>query len=137
MEQTIKKTKPYRLYLSVIAFFLIVGIAIYAYCNYVYGEGGYSGYVRLIHKVGYVKTWEGELDKRKLGGSFNEKDIFYFSVVDENVAHKIEQYEQSGDWVTVHYKEYLTTLFWSRKTTFAVYDVTSSGKEVENIRSQK
>lgn len=115
-------------------FYLLIGLGVllgisYEYCNYTYGEGGYSGYVRMIHRVGAIKTWEGELDKRKMGGSFHEEDIFKFSVQNDAVAKKVEEAEQSSEWVTVHYKEYLTTLPWRGKTHFIVYDVTRTGKK--------
>lgn len=126
-----KRGRPWKLYgILLLIAGALAGIA-YGYCNYVYGEGGYSGYVRMIHRVGAVKTWEGELDKRKLGGAYDEKDIFNFSIQDDTVAKKVEEAEQSGQWVTVHYKQYLVTLPWRGKTPFIVNDVTHTDAQAK------
>ncbi len=123
------KRSVWKARLGLIGFLGLVGLGIYGYFNYTYGEGGYSGYVRMIHRVGGIKTWEGELDKRKMGGSYHSEDIFEFSVQDAIVAKKIQEAEQTGEWVTVHYKQYLSTLPWRGKTVFIVYDVTATGKK--------
>lgn len=122
-----RRKRPWKAYGIVLALAASIAGGIYGYCNYVYGEGGYSGYVRMIHRVGAVKTWEGELDKRKLGGSYHKEDIFEFSVQDDAVAKKVQDAEQSGEWVTVHYKQFLVTLPWRGKTAYIVHDVTKTG----------
>ena len=131
----IVKRRPWKLYGVLLFLAATISLSAYGYCNYTYGDGGYSGYVRMFHRVGAIKTWEGELDKRKLGGSYNAADIFEFSVANDAVAQKVQDAEQSGEWVTVHYKQYLVTLPWRGKTPFIVYNVTHKDKpQDESLR---
>jgi hypothetical protein len=127
---TVKK-RPWKFYGYFALFLLVLFAFAYGYCNYTIADGGYSGYVRMIHRVGPIRTWEGELDKRKLGGSYNKEDIFEFSVQNDEVAKKVQTAEESGEWVTVHYKEYLISLPWRGKTKIIVYDVTHAEKQPE------
>lgn len=118
-----------KMYFYALLVVAIIGASVYGYCNYVYSKGGYSGYIRKVSTKGFIKTWEGELDKRKMGGTYSEQDIFRFSVQDETVAKRIQDAEQSGEWVTIHYKQYLVTLPWRGKTPYIIHDVTHAAKK--------
>lgn len=130
-EPVTRKRRSLKGYVVIVALLFAFAAGTYGYCNYVYSRGGYSGYIRKISKKGFVKTWEGELDKRKMGGAYHTQDIFVFSVMDDTVAEKIRASEESGEWVTIHYRQYLVTLPWRGKTTYIVYDVTHSKKVAE------
>src|SRR6202142_1726091 len=58
--------------------------------RYVYARGERAGFVQKISQKGWLcKTWEGELAVVNLPGAMPE--IFYFSVRDQAMAHRVEQ----------------------------------------------
>lgn len=113
---------------SILVVAIIIGVSILL-CNYVYADGNYSGFIRTFQHTGLYKTWEGELDKRVMGGTWHEEDIFKFSVVDDNVRKELEESEQNREWVTVHWNHYLFTQPWRGKTSYIADKVTRTGKQ--------
>ena len=86
-----------------------------------YSEGERAGYVQKLSKRGWIcKTWEGELALVTMPGTVGEK--FYFSVRDDAVAEKINQF--LGKRVTLTYQEHIgvpTNCF--AETRYFVHDV--------------
>ena len=76
-----------------------------------YSDGSRSGTLHKLSKKGlFWKTWEGELSlglvtKGAEGQLVNE--IFHFSVSSDSIAKELEKVAQSGDRVTLEYKQYL------------------------------
>jgi len=128
--ETNKKSKFLRYGTVVIlSLITIIGLGFYASLKITYSNGGRSGYIRKFSEKGFVfKTFEGELDKRIQGGTYDQRDIFEFSVADKNVANKIIEAEKTGKWVTIHYKEHLYPVFWRGETPYIVNDVSVSEK---------
>lgn len=68
---------------------LAFGLWFWGTLKFVYSTGERAGYVQKFSKRGWVfKTWEGELAMVNLPGAMPE--IFYFSVVGEDVAHQLQ-----------------------------------------------
>jgi hypothetical protein len=71
--------------------------------NWSYSEGNRAGYIQKFSRKGWVcKTWEGELQTATIPGSAPQ--VFYFSVRDDSVAHKLTQL--MGSRVALTYKEH-------------------------------
>ena len=125
---TVRK-RPWKLYFYGVVFLsVVIGAAVFL-MNYVYADGNYSGFIRTFQHTGLYKTWEGELDKRVMGGTWHEEDIFKFSVTDPFVIQELEGAEQNREWVTVHWNHYLFTRPWIGKTPFIADKVTRTGKQ--------
>lgn len=84
--------------------------------NIEYSDGTRSGYVtKLSHKGMIWKTYEGELDLRRMKAATNEKgetvgmvaDIFYYSVTKPEIVAQLQAAERSGARVTLEYKQYI------------------------------
>jgi hypothetical protein len=124
--------KGFRLKLAcvLLGVLLAVVFAAYALFGYDYSEGSRSGYIRKFSRKGVIfKTYEGEIDKRLAGGSYDERDIFQFSVRDPKVAARIEQAEKTGKWVTLKYHQKIMRMPTRGDTEFFIEDVTISGAE--------
>jgi hypothetical protein len=95
-----------------------------------YSEGDRSGVVYKMSQKGYIiKTWEGEFNMGVVGpedkpsqGSAAMK-IWNFSVSDPKVAKIIEEHEQKGDRVTLHYKQPFVMGAWFGKSDSLVTKV--------------
>ncbi|HSH73890.1 MAG TPA: hypothetical protein VK974_12610 [Methylophilaceae bacterium] len=88
---------------------LIVIIALFSAYTWLsmtwsYSTGERAGYVQKFSNKGFVcKTWEGELAIVSMPGTMSEK--FYFSVLDDAVATKINQ--SLGKKVTITYAQHI------------------------------
>lgn len=90
---------------------LVLGVTFYMYWFYynVYSDGTRVGRVTKFSRKGNVfKTYEGEL-KIDCEQTFN-RQTFYFSVTDENVAAMLEHAESKC--VELHYVQYRRDLSW-------------------------
>jgi hypothetical protein len=73
--------------------------------NYTYSDGLRTGYVLKFSQKGWLcKTWEGELSMATVPGVAPEK--WTFSVRDDAVAQRIQQIQNAGQQVTLHYEEH-------------------------------
>ncbi len=82
-----------------------IGFAAYTFAtlHWVYSSGERTGYVQKISHKGFIcKTWEGELAMLTQPGV--PPQIFRFSVRDDAVAKKIEQY--AGQRVALDYDQH-------------------------------
>ena len=71
--------------------------------HFSYSKGERAGYVQKISQKGWVcKTWEGELAMVNLPGAMPE--IFYFSVRNQAMAHRVEQLV--GQRVSLTYEQH-------------------------------
>ncbi len=90
-----------------VAFILVPVVLFSAYTwvtlNWTYSSGERAGYVQKFSKKGWLcKTWEGELAMISMPGTLSEK--FYFTVVDDVVANKINK--NLGKRVSLDYQQH-------------------------------
>ena len=115
---------------SVIALIVLAGFIFFKFC-FVYSEGVNEGDINYFQKEGFIfKTYEGKMIQtglktanaaRSAQGTTIQSNEFKFSVVDENVAKKLEEGTNSG--VKLHWKRYLGTLPWRGNSQFIVDSV--------------
>lgn len=103
-----------------VIFFLILFLALSATVGIRYfvpyiTESQVTGYVTLVEKRGIIfKTFEGEMvSEAQLAdtGRVYSRDI-YFSIPDDSIARKLQQYQGTGQPVTITCKKYYGTLPW-------------------------
>jgi hypothetical protein len=90
---------------------------------FTYSEGNRSGLLQKFSYKGNVfKTYEGELvmNTFTMNGTFSYEK-FYFSVADETLGQKMEDYE--GKRVVVHYNQKHGILPWRGETEYIVDSV--------------
>jgi uncharacterized protein YwgA len=114
----------------------LLAFAAYAafYIYYPYSDGTRTGVLRKLSHKGYVfKTWEGELQMPGAIISQGSNDpmmsnsgTFQFSVErgDDAVIQALQEAEQKGSRVTLHYKQYLKQFDWRGETVYFVDKVT-------------
>lgn len=110
---------------------LLLGIigttAFFGVSNMTYSEGTRAGYLIKISKKGFVfKTHEGQLNLGGVGSAGEVtaivgNDIWEFSVSDDAVYQKLQEYE--GKRVSLNYKEKMRSFPWQGDTNYFVYDV--------------
>ena len=93
-----------------------------------YSEGTRTGYVTKISRKGYIfKTYEGELNFGFFGGAATSgnpaQNVWYFSVVNSNVAGDVEQASKAGHKVTLYYKQKYVKISLRGDTEYMVYKV--------------
>lgn len=103
-----------------VIFFLVVFLALAAtvwvryFVPYV-TESQVTGYVTLVEKRGIIfRTFEAEMvseDQLANTGRVYSRDI-YFSIPDDSLARRLQQYQGTGQPVTVTCKKYYGTLPW-------------------------
>lgn len=114
--------------LSTIAL-LALGVFIFFKFCFVYSEGTNEGDINYFQKEGFIfKTYEGKMIQTgynsKNQAATIQSNEFKFSVVDDNVARKID--ECSNQQVKLHWKRYLGTLPWRGNSQFIVDSVMSA-----------
>ena len=116
----------FRLLIALVLAAALAALYFFLALNWSYSTGERAGYVQKLSKKGWVcKTWEGELALVSLPGSLVEK--FYFTVHDDDVAHRISKLV--GKRVSLHYEEKVglpTTCFGETR-----YFVTDAGESTE------
>lgn len=115
---------------SVIAMIVLAGFIFFKFC-FVYSEGVNEGDINYFQKEGFIfKTYEGKMIQtglktanaaRSAQGTTIQSNEFKFSVVNENVAKKLEEGTNTG--VKLHWKRYLGTLPWRGNSQFIVDSV--------------
>ena len=106
----------------------VLALAAYIFIKFcfVYSEGVNEGDINYFQKEGFIfKTYEGKmiqtgLKNTKVQGAVQSNE-FKFSVVDENVAKRLNDGENTG--VKLHWKRYLGTLPWRGNSQFIVDSV--------------
>lgn len=116
-----RKTKV----ISIVSAVVVLALALVFYFRFyfVFGEGVKAGELNYMVHKGYVfKTYEGKLIQSgfrgKTGGSVIQSYEFQFSVEDKAVADSLMRC--SGKTVELHYKEYLSPIFWRGVSEFVV-----------------
>ena len=110
---------------SVSAVLVLAGYIFFKFC-FVYSEGVNEGDINYFQKEGFIfKTYEGKmiqtgLKTTNVHGSIQSNE-FKFSVVNENVAKKLNEGSNTG--VKLHWKRYLGTLPWRGNSQFIVDSV--------------
>lgn len=78
-------------------------------------ESQVTGYVTLVEKRGIIfRTFEGEMvSEQQLAdsGRLYSRDV-YFSIPNDSIARRLQQYQGSGQPVTITCKRYYGTLPW-------------------------
>jgi hypothetical protein len=114
----------FRFFIALVLAAALAALYFFLALNWSYSTGERAGYVQKLSKKGWVcKTWEGELALVSLPGSLVEK--FYFTVHDDDVAHRISKLV--GKRVSLHYEEKVglpTTCF--GETRYFVTDASES-----------
>ncbi|UZR94641.1 hypothetical protein [Chondrinema litorale] len=86
-----------------------------------YSTGTRGGIVMKISKKGYLfKTYEGQLDV----GAINEPWSFSVDGGKEEVIQALDEAQQSGERVQLHYAEKYRTFFWRGDTKYFITKVT-------------
>lgn len=108
---------------------LALAVFIFVKFCFVYSEGTNEGDINYFQKEGFIfKTYEGKMIQTgynsKNPAATIQSNEFKFSVVDDNVARKID--ECSNQQVKLHWKRYLGTLPWRGNSQFIVDSVMSA-----------
>ncbi|MEO5892474.1 MAG: hypothetical protein ABIQ31_19660 [Ferruginibacter sp.] len=112
---------------SLVLFIVLISTIYYRY-YFVFGEGVKAGQLNYFVQKGYVfKTNEGRLIlaglRTQQPGNIASNE-FIFSVTDQKVADTLNHH--AGEFLQLHYKEYLHTLPWRGVSHFVVdsiYDI--------------
>ena len=93
-----------------------------------YSEGTRTGFVTKVSHKGYIfKTYEGELNFGFFGSAAKNgqpsDNTWYFSVINGKVADQVEKASQSGQKVTLHYKQKYLKISIRGDTEYMVYKV--------------
>ena len=95
--------------------------------GWTYSDGTRAGDLIKISRKGVVfKTYEGQLNLGGFQSANNDGlsgNIWEFSVTDDEVYRKLQQYE--GKKVKVHYKQRYRSFPWQGKTEYFVDEVTA------------
>lgn len=113
--------KPKRRHRKVLVWFFVIVFAVLGvtvwiryFVPYV-TESQVTGYVTLVEKRGIIfRTFEGEMvSESRLAdkGNVYSRDV-YFSIPDDDMARRLQQYQGSGTPVTITCKRYYGTLPW-------------------------
>lgn len=110
-----KRRKKGWIWFFLIVFLILAAtVAVRYFVPYV-TESQTTGYVTLIEKRGIIfRTFEGEMvSESQLAdkGHVYARDV-YFSIPDEEMARRLQQYQGSGTPVTITCKRYFGTLPW-------------------------
>ena len=87
---------------------ILAGLLLLSACTY--SDGERTGVVtKLSHKGWLCKTWEGELQMLGVGvgGQMFPGQMWEFSVRDPSIATQIQEAQQNGTPVTLHYEQYI------------------------------
>ncbi len=110
-----------------IVFIAVILIAATSYWKYgfTYSDGYRAGLLQKFSRKGAIfKTFEGEMILSSVESSDRTtlaSEKFFFSVVDEVVAKKMEQIQ--GEHVVVHYKQKNGALMWRGDSPYIVDSV--------------
>ena len=110
-------------------FVLLIGLSFLLFILFAnYSEGSRTGFVTKISHKGFVfKTYEGELNFGFFSGAANNgkpaDNVWYFSVINADIARQVEEASKAGSKVTLHYKEKYLKIAFRGETTYLVYKV--------------
>jgi len=91
-----------------------------------YSTGTRGGVVMKISKKGFVfKTYEGQLDI----GTINDPWDFSVESSRKEVIKDLNDVQQSGERVRLHYQEKFTTFFWRGETKYFIIKVEKNGNK--------
>ena len=109
----------------IIIFILLLAGLIYWKYFFTYSEGNRTGLLQKFSYKGTIfKTYEGELILSSIRSQSNvalASEKFFFSVMDEETARKLENLQ--GHFITVHYKMKNGTLPWRGDSKYLVDSV--------------
>lgn len=99
----------------IIVFLVLAGTVTVRYFVPYITESQVTGYVTLVEKRGIIfRTFEAEMvseDQLADTGRVYSRDI-YFSIPDDSLARRLQQYQGTGQAVTITCKKYYGTLPW-------------------------
>ena len=107
--------------------FVILTLSLFVYWkyNFTYSEGYRAGLLQKFSLKGNIfKTYEGEIILSSVQSNANvaiASEKFFFSVIDKEVALKLEK--NQGESIVVHYREKNGTLPWRGESTYFVDSV--------------
>lgn len=88
-----------------------------------YSTGARGGVVMKISKKGFlIKTYEGQLDY----GAINDPWNFSVDSGEDEVIKALNEVQQSGERVRLHYQEKFTKFFWRGDTKYFIIKVEKS-----------
>lgn len=125
-----------RKFIFILIVFLLTTTAIWFWWSfyYTYSDGNRSGMLqKMSHKGNVFKTYEGEMVLNSLLINSTvpvSSEKFYFSVANEILGKKLEQYE--GQKIILHYQEKKGILFWRGDSKYIVDSIC----EVKNANSE-
>lgn len=123
MGKWFKRLVGFSFLIALLAFF--VWFLFIWYANY--SDGSRTGYITKISRKGVIfKTWEGEMNFGFFGFGQNTKvseNIWYFSVQNDEVAQEVQKASETGEKVTIFYKQKYKKLFFRGDTEYFVYRV--------------
>ncbi len=135
LEETTQKKSPFKKFLRLFLFaiILVAGIIIWWKYFYVFGEGVKSGELNYVVKKGNIfKTYEGKLIqsgfRSKAAGTVQSYE-FEFSVTDDSIANYLMN--NSGKYFDLHYKEYKNPVAWRGYTAYIVDKIIST-REIDH-----
>lgn len=115
---------------TVLIFALLIAIFTWWKFSFTYSDGYRAGLLQKFSRKGTIfKTYEGEMILSSIESNTNQalaSEKFYFSVVDETVAKKLENLQ--GENVVVHYLEKNGKLMWRGESPYLVDSVRISNK---------
>lgn len=91
-----------------------------------YSDGDRVGVVTKISHKGIVfKSWEGELamDGFNKAANGSTTNVFAFTVKDEAIVKQIQDAQENGDRVKLHYREVLVNGSWTADTPYRIDQV--------------
>lgn len=112
---------------------LIVFLSAFIYWKYAYtySDGYRAGLLQKFSRKGTLfKTYEGEMILSSVQSNTHQaiaSEKFFFSVVNEEVAQKLENMQ--GENVVVHYREKNSTLMWRGDSPYIVDSVRYARKQ--------
>lgn len=134
------KMKNYRQIFNraVVGFALAAGLA---GCGVTYSEGDRAGSVIKISYKGLLcKSWEGQLATDGFVSATDEKgnrsssNVFEFSVTDPAIVKKLQEAQESGARVKLHYDQALVNNPCTSSTDYYITSVTPvAGKQVKTL----
>ncbi len=108
---------------------LVIGLFVLLFLMYAnYSDGTRTGYVTKFSRKGYIfKTYEGELNTGFWGNNAGNTPLpnntWYFSVSDKSIAEQVQKASESGQKVTLHYRQKYVKMPFRGDTDYFIWKV--------------
>jgi len=91
---------------------------------FTYSNGERTGVLTKFSERGYFcKTWEGTMTLGAEGASGGLRNVWEFSVEDDEVAEELKKHMRTGKLVTLYYEQELWVAFWRGATKYIVTNI--------------